>query len=298
MFEKLDHCLSLLKQSAIIVIALIGVSLLGIVDYLSGRELAIGIFYLGPVALAAWYAGRAASISIATVACIAWYIADTGPGMPYSHAAIPVWNALVRFGFFLSNALLLSLLRKHFFAEKELARTDAVTGVMNRRAFSEQLDYSLALGQRHPHSLTLAYVDLDDFKKINDTLGHNEGDRVLRTVAQALRNSSRRTDIVARMGGDEFVVLLPQTDASGAQAILGEIKRQLDSLCLSGELSITCSIGAVVFPLHLPSAGDAVKAADQLMYQVKQQGKNAIAFGIFDPKSGGTIRWPLSDSAP
>lgn len=290
LFEKINHLLTRLTRREALFGALFGVGLVGLADVLTGHELSIAFFYLGPVALAAWYVSRTAGIGVAFLACLIWYLADMESGSEYTHPAIPVWNALVRFGFFLSNALLLASLKMHLAAEQQLARTDPMTGTVNRRAFSEKLEYSLALSRRTTSALTLAYIDLDDFKRVNDTLGHAEGDRVLCTVAQALRHSSRGTDVVARLGGDEFALLLPATDLSGAQAVLGDIKQQLDGLSRDGSLSVTCSIGAVTF-LHLPpSASEAVRTADTLMYEVKRQGKNAIAFGVYDASTGKAER--------
>jgi diguanylate cyclase (GGDEF)-like protein len=286
MFGEIDRLLTGLTGREVLFIAMFSVGLLGLADYVTGHEFSVAFFYLGPVALAAWYASRSAGIGIALLACLIWYLADIESGYPKSHPAIPIWNALVRFGFFLSNALLLAALRNHLAAEQQLARTDAMTGVLNNRAFSEQLEYSLALARRNGSPLSLAYIDLDDFKQINDALGHAEGDRVLCAVAQALQDSSRRTDVVARLGGDEFALLLPETDLSGARLVIGEIKQQLDGLSRADNLSIACSIGAVAFPEPPSSASEAVKAADKLMYEVKRQGKNAIALGLYDPLTG------------
>lgn len=286
MFKLIDRLFTRLTGREVLFCALFGVGLVGLADITVGYEMSVAFFYLGPVSLAAWYSSRNAGIATALLACLIWYLADIESDFPYSHAAVPVWNALVRFGFFLSNALLLASLRKHLTVEQQLARTDALTGVFNRRAFSEQLDYSLALAVRSSSPLTLAYIDLDAFKQVNDSLGHAEGDRVLNNVAQALLRSSRRTDTVARLGGDEFALLLPQTDLQGANTVLGDLKRHLDSLSQDGSLRVTCSIGSVTFPDAPPSSAEAIRMADQLMYEVKRQGKNAIAFGIHHQASG------------
>lgn len=289
MFGRIDRQLNRLTKREVLFIAIFGVGVVGLLDYLTGHELSFAFFYLGPVALAAWYSSRNASIWVSLAACLIWYLADIESQPQHSHPAIPVWNALVRLGFFLSNALLLTSLRKHLAAERHLARTDPMTGTLNRRAFTEQLEYSLALAERNASPLALAYVDLDDFKKVNDTQGHAEGDRALRAVARTLRNSSRRTDIVARLGGDEFAILLPETDLSGARNVMQEIKQQLDNLASTGGPGITCSVGAVVFPERAPAAAEAVKASDGLMYEVKRQGKNAILFGVYDAGLGRVV---------
>lgn len=286
MIAKIDRLLSPFSATQILLLASAGLLIVGFTDFFTGHGLSFAFFYLGPVALAAWYAGRNAGITFAVLACLAWYLADIQSEYPRGHPAVPIWNALVRLGFFLSNALLLASLRRHLSTEKQLARTDPMTGVMNSRAFAEQLEASLRPDRRNIRGLTLAYVDLDNFKRINDTLGHTEGDRVLREVAQALRSGSRRTDVVARLGGDEFVLLLPQTDLPGAAKVIGAVREQLNNLSRAGDLNVTCSVGAVFFEHQPASASAAVQAADHLMYQVKRQGKNAIAFGVYDPLTG------------
>ena len=281
-----------LSPKEVTLLAFFGVGVVGLLDYASGQELSVAFFYLGPVAIAAWYAGRAAGVSVALIACLIWFLADIETMPALSHPLISLWNALVRLGFFLSNALLLSTLRRHLTREQQLARTDALTGVLNSRAFTEQLDYSLALARRNGSPLTLAYVDLDDFKVINDRLGHNTGDRVLCEVAEALRRSCRRTDLVARLGGDEFAILLPETELGGAENVLLAVKEQLANLAdLSkpGEARVTCSIGAVVFTEQPPTGSEAVRVADKLMYDVKAKGKNAIGLGVFDPEVGDVV---------
>lgn len=293
MFVKIDSLLHRLNRKLIFGISIVMMALIGLADYLSWEGLSFALFYLGPVALAAWYVGRRAGVFTSLLACLVWYLVDVQSSAGGEPLAIPIWNALVRFGFFLSNALLLASLHRYLVSEKKLARTDPMTGVMNSRAFSEQLNSSLKFNRRSARGLTLAYVDLDDFKRINDTLGHTEGDRVLRGVAQALRKSSRKTDVVARLGGDEFALLLPQTDLKGAATVMNGIKEHLQNLTLTGNINVSCSIGAVVFEDHPPSASAAVKAADHLMYQVKRQGKNAVAFGVYDPQTGEALRQDL-----
>ncbi len=286
MLSETDRVLAKLARTQVLTLAGCGVGIVGMADYFTGYELSFGIFYFAPIALAAWYADRRAGVSIAMLACLAWLLADAGTVNYYSHPTILIWNALVRFGYFLSIALLLAKLRAKLAAEQQLARTDPLTGIMNSRAFAEQLEYHLALARREGNSITLAYVDLDDFKRINDTTGHNEGDRVLCDVARVLSENTRRTDLVARIGGDEFVLLLPATDLGGAEKLISNLKQRLDRSISCDNSKVTCSIGVVGFREPPSTAKEAIRASDILMYEVKRRGKNAVAFGIFDPISG------------
>jgi len=280
MLGHIDRLLSNLGPPWIFGLALIGVSATGLADYLSGFELSLSVFYLAPVAVSAWYAGRYAGLGIALLSAATWLAADIGAGSAYSHPAIAVWNATMHLTVFVLTSALLSALRLRLLAESARARTDPLTGVLNARAFAEQLGYSLALAQREGTPLTLAYVDLDDFKQINDRYGHTQGDRVLVAVGQTLQEATRRTDIAARLGGDEFVLILPDTDRIGAESLIRKFSQKLRIALDATGSGVTCSIGAVTFASPPLSVTQAIDAADRLMYRVKKRGKNAMAFEL------------------
>ncbi|MGB5063890.1 MAG: GGDEF domain-containing protein [Candidatus Competibacter sp.] len=278
MLTTINTVLARWSRAQVFVLALGGVLLFGLIDYLTGYELSSSLFYLGPISVAAWYIDRRAGLGVAVLSAIVWFAADFGTGHPYSHPAVQIWNALIRLGFFLSNVFLLTELREHLANEQRLARTDVLTGVFNSRAFTEQLEYNLGLARRNGSLLTLAYIDLDNFKRINDKHGHSEGDRLLRVVGQTLMRGTRHTDWVARLGGDEFALLLPDTDIEGAREVIGKTRQLLRESLDAAGFPVTCSVGAVTFQQPPSSADEAVKAADHLMYQVKNQGKDAVAF--------------------
>jgi len=264
----------------------------GVLDYLTGFEISFAVFYLVPVTIAAWFAGRRWGFVFACASSLSWYFAETAFGYAYSHALVPVWNAFVRLVFFGVIALLLAALRGHLKAESRLAKTDPLTGLANLRYFLEQLEHDLALAERTGDPLALAYVDLDDFKRVNDTHGHGAGDKLLQAVADRLMGATRRTDTVARLGGDEFGVILPATDLDGAKAILGKIRRSLGAPFESIEQP-TCSIGAVVIRDHRETSAAILSAADRLMYTAKRGGKNAFVVEVYST----VARIPLKRSA-
>ena len=170
-------------------------------------------FYVVPIALTAWYASHRAGTFFSVVGAGAWLVEsllERGFGRPGS--AVIYANAVLLFGFFLLFSRLLSALRAALGREKEAARVDALTQISNRRAFAELAGAEIERAARYGGLFTVAYLDLDDFKMVNDRFGHDTGDRVLVLTAQAIRKSLRINDIVARLGGDEFVVLFPETD--------------------------------------------------------------------------------------
>lgn len=280
LLRAIDRRLAPLRGSAILALSLVGVVVVGVVDYLAGYEVAFSLFYLGPVATAAWYGGRQQGVAVALASCLGWYIADVAAGHAYSHPAIPVWNALVRFGFFLITGLLLAALRQALAAQQRLARIDDLTGLYTRRAFEERLQHDIALARRRLTPLSLAIVDLDDFKSVNDNRGHAEGDRVLRIVGQALSLALREVDAAARIGGDEFALVLPDTDSSGARRAVEKADAEIRQALAAAGAAASCSIGVVTFQSAPSSIAGAVDAADQLMYEVKRRGKGAMAFSV------------------
>jgi len=251
---------------------------IGVADHLTGYQVSLAIFYLVPVGLTTWYVGKWTGYGFALFCSAASLSADLAAGHLSTRPALMAWNGLVHLGFFLVTARLLHALRGHLEFEQQLARTDTVTRVGNRLAFEERLEYSLKLAERTGRPLTLAYVDLDDFKSVNDAFGHDEGDRLLRLVAQTMRDALRAADSVARLGGDEFALLLPDTDGDGAQRVILKARQTLQDVFADEPCAITCSIGAVTFCEPLPNAVVALRRADELMYEVKGQGKNAVEF--------------------
>ena len=133
----------------------------------------------------------------------------------------------MRLGLFLITTLFLDLFKSQLNHEKNLSRTDSLTGVMNGRGFAEVAEKMFELGARHGRPTCHAYIDMDDFKKVNDELGHSAGDRVLQTVGEIFLKSMRKTDVVCRLGGDEFAIALPETNEAGAKSAFNKLRKNL-----------------------------------------------------------------------
>jgi diguanylate cyclase (GGDEF)-like protein len=161
--------------------------------------------------------------------------------------------------------------------EQELSRVDPLTMVFNRRGFYESLEKERVRTVRYHRPVTLGYIDVDNFKKMNDTYGHTMGDELLIAVAAAVRTNLRTSDVVARLGGDEFAVLLPETDAIGSEQVLKKLRLKLLAATRERGWDVTFSIGAVTF-LDPPDSVDVlVRLADETMYSVKARGKDNVS---------------------
>jgi diguanylate cyclase (GGDEF)-like protein len=158
---------------------------------------------------------------------------------------------------------------------------DELTGVYNYRYLEQRLTEELQRAKRHNCPLSVIYFDFDNFKLVNDTFGHETGNTVLQRVAQMSRNSARGEDFVGRLGGDEFLLVLPQTDSAGALITAERIKKKLDSMELvasNGERLdfITYSMGIASYPASAETKDDLIRAADEAMYRAKKAGGDRV----------------------
>jgi diguanylate cyclase (GGDEF)-like protein len=257
-------------------ISLLLVVLFGLGDLLSGPEVAFAVFYLIPISLAAYFVNDRAAVLVSLACATAWYIADTANGTTYSHEAIRVWNASTRLAFFLIVASLIGAVRRAWEQQHDLAHYDHLTGLPNRRRFDEWLRNEIPRARRYLHPFTIAYLDVDDFKILNDYLGHSTGDMLLRRVAEILREGLRETDRVARLGGDEFGILFPETGYDAAHASIAKIHAMLSEEVRLRDWPVSFSIGVITCP-EAPEDGEALlQQVDEMMYKAKRSGKNAI----------------------
>ncbi len=163
---------------------------------------------------------------------------------------------------------------------EELSHTDMLTGMPNRRALCERLEYAQAMARREGSLFALLNVDLDRFKQINDTLGHSYGDRVLKEVAQRLRDCLREVDTVARLGGDDYALLIHQADARGAEHAARRVQEAMSRPFSFDTLSftVTCSVGIALFPGDGSNVEELMASAERAMHWVKESGRGTFRF--------------------
>lgn len=164
---------------------------------------------------------------------------------------------------------------------RQMSRTDALTGIHNRRSIIEMLEKETARTHRHGPPLCVVLLDLDHFKKINDTWGHPMGDRVLKETANLLSHTIRQCDAVGRYGGEEFMVLLPDTDLKGAEAVVERCRAQLAAMVLTNDagerIPVSGSFGLVCNEHYLSASAEIlIKEADDALYRAKEGGRNRV----------------------
>jgi diguanylate cyclase (GGDEF)-like protein len=268
------------------------VALTAVLDYQTGPHLSFGIFYLIPVAACAWWGGFPHGILAALAGSVAWHLVDRleNPLIPVAAGA---WNGVVRFGTLALTSSLLSRVRLGVQRERRLARTDALTGAANSRTFYEAAAAEAERARRSARPLTLAYLDLDDFKQLNDRLGHAAGDAALRHVVRTAHLHLRASDLLARLGGDEFALLLPGAGPEGAASLLARLQERLARDLASHGWPVTLSVGAITF-LRPPGDVDwMVQRVDALMYGAKRKGKGRVEHEVVkEEASAPSGPWP------
>jgi len=276
------------RQGLLFLVCLALIAAIAFADYLTGDEILLFVLHLVPVAILAWGAGIHAGLAgsvVATGAMLVGYVAMSDGRFRTLH----VWQALVSLT---SNATVawavaalkgsrervLSLLA----TERRLAREDAVTGLASVRAYHERLALEVDRMRRHARPLSLMYLDLDDFKRVNDERGHRAGDELLVRVGRVLLANVRKVDLCGRLGGDEFGILMPETGAEEALHVAERVREGLLKSFREGGAGVGISAGLATF--HHPPVDDQVPVSqvDALMYEAKRAGKNRIASKTFE----------------
>jgi diguanylate cyclase (GGDEF)-like protein len=264
------------NPTAVVVLAAVTLAVIGYLDRLSGTQLSVTALYLVPVAVVAWYAGVTAGRVAALVAGCVQAAADLIAVSAAPPLVVVFWNAAMIIVLSMVVGEVLTRLHVAFDAEHDLARTDALTTLPNTRSFHEFAAIELERSRRYRRTFTVACLDLDHFKSVNDTLGHDVGDRLIRDVGLTLRAHLRRVDVVARLGGDEFTMLLPETDALQAQVALSHVRHALKDLTKAYGPEVKASIGSVTFTKPPETVADMVRLADTAMYRAKAAGRDRV----------------------
>jgi len=248
-------------------VTLAGLALTGTLDAVTSKDLWFGPFYLFAIGFSAWMLGRREALAVGFAAFAATLVVNGAHLYPFGGIAV-AWNATMRVIAVLAFIAMLGRVRESYMREWRLARTDPLTGALNRQAFFE-------LASRTQVSRTwgmLVYADLDGLKKLNDERGHAVGDQCLRDFVDGVRGAIRRQDLFARLGGDEFVIAMKVRDQAAAIAVARRLHRAMNAAAQAAEPHLRCSVGALVVPPGARTIDREVIAADELMYEAKRVG--------------------------
>ena len=256
--------------------AAMGIAAVGLIDWVTGVDIRAVSLYFMPLAWAGWRLKRPGALLGAAVAAAVWTLAQYAGGVRHVDGAIWLVNLLTQGAGFLTVGWLVALLAGRLEAEEALSRTDALTGLHNRRGLADRANLVLALSRRHAREVSLACIDLDHFKQVNDRFGHAVGDQVLVACASALMSSLRSTDLAARVGGDEFLVLLPETPREAAVALMERLRQAIEAQAQIRAAGVTATIGVVTDAPSTLSLDALTARADVLLYEGKKAGRNRV----------------------
>jgi diguanylate cyclase (GGDEF)-like protein len=278
-------------RTMIALLLVAGLALVGLLDYVKGPWLSFALLYVTPVLAAAWWLGRGPALLASFTAGLAWFEAEA-----WGHRGEPtrvlIWNSMSRLIMLIAMAAMVVRIREDrqrlkavnaqlaglLTGAEKLARTDPLTGMPNRRAFLERLSDELLRARRNDTPVCIAYLDVDNFKHLNDQRGHLEGDEFLRHIAAAIKDTVRATDVAARLGGDEFAVLFTDAKRIAVEPLAHRLLARVQAL---GErypgLDLGASVGMAWFDSAPESAERILKTADSAMYEAKSAGKHRFA---------------------
>lgn len=254
------------------------VALVAIADFVTGDSVQLTILYLPAIYIVCWTVNLKVAVFLSTFCSLLWLLDDLLMEGRRDLQHYEYWMTFVHCAFFLVIASVGARLRTLLEHERSLARTDGLTGVANSQFFVERAEGELARSRETRRPLTVAFLDCDNFKQVNDTLGHTVGDDLLRRAAEIMESSLRPTDLVARLGGDEFAILLTDTTQAEAEKVIARVRSRLQQVMEENNWPVTLSIGVVTYSTPPESLREAMREADNAMYHVKQLSKNSVEY--------------------
>jgi len=277
------------KRLAVVAFGVVLTSLIYLLHTVTGPAYEFHIFFSLPVSFVTWYAGAFAGYALAALAVSLWLIADRELIGVQADPLPLLFNTSARLLLNVGAVWLILNLQRLLKRERRLAREDPLTGLANRREFFEQGRRALAQAERRAAPFTAAFIDLDRFKEVNDRLGHDAGDAVLRCVANELQGDLRTGDVVGRLGGDEFALLMPGMDSAKAGPCVETLRQRLLAVMRAHDWPVSFSIGVASYGTAPESLDAVLTTADGLMYGAKDGGRDRILLRAFDTGDAGSL---------
>ncbi len=276
---------SSLSKKGVVGVSLLFIVFIDFLDFLIGGLLHLSVFLLAPVALVTWNVGLGPGLIVSALSASYLIVDYLIHPFLFPHPWIVLWDTTAVIFYFAVVCCILAALKTELEKVHQKSRTDALTGLLNSSAFFEAAEAERQRSKRYLHPFTLCFLDLDNFKKVNDLHGHLMGDRLLKKVSKILKDGVRSSDLVARLGGDEFVVLFPETGPEAA-GNLGSKLHQALAAGLKEETSLVTPSRGVVTYFDVPGTIDEIiHVADLLMYAAKKDGKNSVRRKTFGTPS-------------
>jgi len=256
--------------------SILAMTVIFVMDFLNGPGIQLRALYIFPLAILALYCPKLGTailgLIVTTILQIVIFIHDA------IYLSVLITNVCVALAVSLLVILLARSGRKNYLMAVSQATSDPLTSLPNRRKFTSELDLEIARQKRYGGTFSLAVLDLDRFKELNDSKGHLAGDDALKLMGGILKRHTREADFVARLGGDELAILMPNTQDVHCSRMFRNLRYTISARMADAGFGITASIGCKTFAAPPESTTAALQKADAAMYEAKNRGKNRIVF--------------------
>lgn len=264
-----------------LVLGMILLLLIVAIDFATAFQLRFTVLYLVPLLIITWVTGPVVGVLLSIVACSSWARLDFISGRYADNPRLLYWEWSTVLAGFILLVIGLSMLRKALENAHFQSRKDALTGLVNKSGFYDVVSAEIEMCRRYKRPLSIAYIDCDNFKQVNDKFGHHIGDKLLRTISDTMQRKLRGSDLAGRLGGDEFAVMLPETNAEACRKVIEMLQQRLLHEMKENDWPVTFSIGIASFTRMPASIENMIRQADKLMYAVKNSSKGAIKQEVF-----------------
>jgi diguanylate cyclase (GGDEF)-like protein len=281
MIQRLSAFLELQSRTALATMACVMATLLGVLDFITGVEIHFLLLYLVPIFIASWFISKEAGIALAIFTSLVWLVAHLLGGRSYSSVWVGYWNLLMRATTFSVFAITQAQLRMKLVELSHLASRDFLTGLPNGHAFYEltakEMDRAFGV-----EPMTLVCIDVTGFKWVNHRFGYPAGDHMMCAIANTIRQSVPRPDLVGRMGGTSFAVLLPNVGSDLAKLILQRVQTELDQERRKNAQPLTFFISAIACTKAPRTVAELMQQADAQMNRIKNGKRDSLQIAQVD----------------
>ncbi len=258
------------------------VLVIGGLDTIVSQDFSIIILYIFPIMLIAWYEGGIPAALLSFFSAVIWAVSDLTSGHLYSNMSVIIWNGITVLGIFSIIAFTMATIKKLFIKARECKKTDDLTGVSNIRFFYDQAQIEISKSAMQKRSFMLAYIDIDNLRHINDTLGHMVGDYLLHETAHIMKSALRTTDIIARVGGSKFAILMPETKNQDTEVVIHTVQEQLSRMLKRNGWGVTFRVGVITCNDPTCTIDKLIKMAEDLVKIEKVDGENMTTYKNVD----------------